>query len=96
MAADNWDYCPRCNLKHIESKKELEEQVNTSYGLIPIEEWLELKKKLDSPLILDLTLREDYEIGGTCNQFYVKYKALCMNCGWEHIYNHREDLTLNG
>lgn len=95
MSADNWAICPKCNQKQLKEQIDLAIKVQANYGILPVEDWLELKSQLDNPMKLDFTLREDYHIGvdGQTGKFFVTYKAGCRVCGFVYEYKHVESVT---
>ena len=80
MSADNWTICPKC--KHrLESVKETERTAAArAYGGMPMAEWEVQRAAALEPVILNETLREDYEIGVTGDgEFYAIYKGQCTS-----------------
>lgn len=88
MSADNWAICPKCQKVEDDKHAKIVEKAETSYGKIPVDEYLNLLEKSRQPVKLDFTLREDYEIGIQDNEFYVKYKSNCKVCGFSYEYKY--------
>lgn len=93
MGHDNWAICPRCNEKQQKEQEKLARKVENSYGQIPQEEWLNLKSKLDNPMVPDYTLAEDYALGIREGEFVATYTARCRICGFTYEYRHREPIN---
>ena len=91
MSADSWERCPICHNR----PDEYPEGIDHLYGKIPLEEFLELKDKLDA-LEEEETVREDYEVylsdeGYACVAIYMK----CQTCGAEWSFN-KMDIHMEG
>lgn len=97
MSADNWTICPKCKLAFEVEQQRQSENLNKSYGRLPVDEWLARRDKIKVvPSVQDTTLREDYEIGtdedGT---FSISYSCSCA-CGFSWKYKHSEDVQKKG
>lgn len=79
MSADNWTYCPRCDMLRAKQADERSAELTRGHGEIPPEEYLKL---VEAPLPREETLREDYEIGIHKGKFSVSYRAGCKVCGF--------------
>jgi hypothetical protein len=89
MSADNYRTCPKCIRIADEKKQKAVQKANESYGKIPLEEWMQLQKKAEAPIILNDTLREDYYIGvDEEGQFEIQYSCYCSVCGFKFTYKH--------
>lgn len=90
MSADNWGICPRCKVVAEASRMAKELAATNAYGKVSADEWKRLDAEASSPILLDQTLREDFEVGmdedGT---FGVDYRASCR-CGFSFAYEHNE------
>lgn len=89
MSADNWAPCPRC-IKRAESfKADLLEEMNTSYGRIPLAEFDALRQRAEAPVEEKRTFREDYEIYGAVDgTIVVSYRGHCSECGLALEFTH--------
>ncbi len=100
MSAENWALCPQCEKAEGENKAFRANEAKESYGKIPEAEYLELIVKNNKPIILEETLREDYEIGifdeGLGKQLLISYSARCENedCDFKIDYKHAELIEL--
>lgn len=95
MSADNWAICPKCMQKQIEEHEQLKRQVGESYGVVPVEQYLQLRRKLEIPVKFEYTLREDYEIGVyEDGEFSISYKGYCDKCKFNYEYKHKEQVYI--
>lgn len=94
MSADNWAMCPKCKELADHKLEVLEDKVSKAYGQVSSEEYLALVKKIEQPIKLEQTLREDYEIGILDEEFYVRYAGACTVCGFRYEYKHDEKLVV--
>lgn len=90
MSADNWAICPKCKKDDDEKWKIHEERLATSYGKMPVDEYMKLRAlKKEEP---ETTLREDYDIGLYDGSFYVDYSAKCSCCDFE--FNFKKEINI--
>lgn len=80
MSADNWTTCPKCKWNEEKKKEKDIKKLNKYYGKIPASEFAEKYKKINEPILIDCTLREDYEIGISDGLFEGEYRASCSEC----------------
>jgi hypothetical protein len=94
MSANNWTVCPKCisvgQAKQAESLKTSE----AAYGKVTSTEWAALLKSAETPLVIEDSLREDYEIGIRGRKFYVNYSGSCQTCGFTFNYKHEESVKI--
>lgn len=86
MSADNWARCPRCTRIGTAQLKAREEEVQESYGKVPVDEFDEARRKLaiDRKVFenRERTFREDYEFYGAEEGIVTTdYSGLCSKCG---------------
>lgn len=92
MSANNWRECPKCFQEARKVQARLVEAVKTSYGVVPVEEYLAMKAKADLEISLEETLREDWEISThTDGEFFFSYRCSCQSCGFEFSFKHEEN-----
>jgi len=93
MSADNWTYCPRCEVKAETDRIAFEEKVKKSYGKVSAEEYLRLTDQLKNPKRLEQTLREDYELGTNEGFFNVSYRAGCSVCNFSFEFHEEKKIA---
>lgn len=102
MSVDNWSICPRCLLKGKAVHEVLEAQVREAYGVLPPDEYEELRAASLVPLDEEeyRTFREDYEMWmDSDGKFTVVYGGECIinrrtGCGFKHQFNHSETVPV--
>lgn len=94
MSADNWTICPKCKIKNDKANEKHILDTAAKYGKIPVEEYIQLAKETEMPIILKPTLREDYEIGMAEKGFYVSYSCQCTECGFSFSYERKIGVEL--
>jgi len=90
MSADSWAICPKCKEKAKQVQADLLSRVETDYGKVPADEYLELVEQSKQPLELEHTLAEYWELGIWKGKFEVSYRASCGTCGFSHKFEHNE------
>ena len=90
MSADNWTTCPRCKEKAEQAQADLLSRVETDYGKVAANEYVELIEQTKQPVEPGRTLREDWEIGIWKGKFFVSYSASCEECGFSHEFEHKQ------
>ncbi len=96
MSADRWSLCPKCMKAAEQAKADLIKRVETDYGKIAADEYLELVEQSRQPLVQGSqawTMREDWEIGIYGDEFHVNYRASCEECGFSHAFKHTEKVS---
>lgn len=95
MSADRWLFCPGCEKKAEQERKDLLKQIKDGYGKIPIDEYMVLVERSTQPQESAVTrsLREDWEIGIRGDEFSVNYGADCQECGFSHRFKHTEKVV---
>lgn len=94
MSADNWTICPECKAKEDQRQADAHKKAAESYGKVSVDKFDSLRKAA-LPLVVEDTLREDYELGvGKDGQFYVSYRCSCEKCDFEHVFKHTEKLKI--
>lgn len=91
MSADNWDVCPRCELRHRNEALRLRADADAAYGKVSVEEWkLKDGAALEAAVnFKERTFREDYEIGGAQDgSIVVSYNGGCSICGLSLTFSH--------
>ena len=91
MSADNWTICPKCKKTNDEKNKKRILAAGKKYGKIPSDVYINLVVEANKPIVIESTLREDYEIG-VCEdgEFFVSYSASCSVCGFKFSFKHTE------
>lgn len=100
MSADNWANCKACidnaNREIEEVRKEYQEQLDSSYGEIPLDEYQLLQQEA-AQAIRDATsksvplgtFREDYEFyGAEDGEVTASYSGRCTTCGYGVSFKH--------
>ena len=92
MSADNWAKCPRCYKRGLDHIDELQEEVDSIYGQVTIEEFDAARERLEQAKMLledsDATFREDYEFwGAEDGVVHVDYLGQCAKCGLKIKFN---------
>ena len=91
MGADNWDVCPRCRRRKEDEHCARVRKAEKAYGNVSVDEYKALLSEAERGVDEEeYTLREDYEVGMTDNDFYVYYNAGCSECKWTYKYSHNE------
>lgn len=94
MSADNWRVCPRCQANKNRNLAEEMNKVAASYGKVPPSEYVESMKRFGAEQPIELTLREEYELGMTENgTVYISYACAC-ECGFGFSFKHAEVVPL--
>jgi predicted Zn-ribbon and HTH transcriptional regulator len=93
MSADNWGTCPKClHTENLNQMKMIKKAVD-SYGKMELNKWLELNNEANQEIVMQKTLREDYQIGIDYNgEFEVKYSASCEKCGFKFKYDYGKNV----
>lgn len=95
MSADNWGDCPKCKVLVAEKNEAEIESVNKLYGTVSVEDFKYRLGRAGAHEYERGTLREDYEMGVTSHGlFYISYRGYCAECGFEHEFEHGEDVEL--
>lgn len=93
MSADNWGTCPKC--LHTENLNQMKmiKKVVDAYGKMELNKWLELNNEANQEIVMQKTLREDYQIGIDSNgEFKIKYSAHCDKCGFAFKHEHLQQI----
>lgn len=94
MSADAWRFCPKCMKDNLDKNRKQREDLENSYGKVPIEEYERLKDKYNTKVEEYETLREDYEISTEVDgTFEVSYVCSCSVCGFSFQFNHKEKVV---
>ena len=95
MSASNWIVCPRCKADDAARRKRHEELIGKSYGNVSQERYAKLCQDLkDWPEPAE-EMREDWELGmSEDGTFFVSYRCVCGECGFEHRFQHEEKVDL--
>lgn len=89
MSADSWVQCPVCTKRAMRDRNALVKKMSVAYGNVSEEEYHHLRDKVAKPFKVEITLREDWEIGMSKDfMFYVDYKCRCKVCGFEFSYTY--------
>ena len=95
MSANNWRICPRCMKQALETKDRLQKQATESYGKIPVDEYVKFQRAAERDILLEETLREDYEFHmGNDGEFSASYGAQCGVCNFHYEYEHNEKVAI--
>lgn len=95
MSADNWAECPKCKMQAKADYMALQEKVKEAYGKVESEEYLRLVKEAAKEIKPENQLREDYELGISGSEFYVRYGAQCYKCNWSYEFTTDIDIGEN-
>lgn len=94
MSATNWAVCPRCYDNLYLGTEKRNQEINSLYGKIPLEEFTKLQKEAASPPSMqDLpessyTFREDYEIyNAESGCLVIDYHGQCTKCNLRFVFN---------
>jgi hypothetical protein len=97
MSADNWTQCPRCYVTNQAKADEKDRIASESYGKVSPEQFDVLRdeaKVFRKEITLNddfcSTLREDYDIGISEQEFSVSYSGRCDVCGFKFQFKHGE------
>lgn len=96
MSADRWSICPKCMKAAERAKADLIKRVETDYGKIAADEYLELveqSRQLLAQGSQTWTMREDWKMGICLVEFRVDYCASCEECGFSYAFKHTEKLS---
>ena len=95
MSADNWAVCPKCKAAAIKAREDKQLAIGKAYGSVPPQEYLDMLKAIEGPLVFPETFREDYEQGVLPDgEYYISYCGSCEECGLSHSFKHSEQLKL--
>ncbi len=99
MSANNWTFCPKCQLVGLDRRQVAIDKARDSYGKVSPEEYEALLFKSRMPIDEEETLREDYELGISnvddhTKQFYISYHASCDKCGFSYRFTRENKLAL--
>ena len=86
--------CPKCKQTTQKYKDSLKEKVRNGYGKLPETEYIALLQKLNKPVIIKDSLKENFEFNLNENELIVSYYAKCKICKWTHKYNNKESIQL--
>jgi hypothetical protein len=92
MSADNWAICPKCKEKAKRMHVNLLNRIETDYGKVTANEYLELIEQSKQSIEEEHTLREDWEIGIWNNEFFVSYRASCSVCKFSYNFKYKEEI----
>lgn len=83
--------CPRCRKRAEDAKHAEHLAAAEAYGKVPADEYERLRQAAAVPIVLDQTLRENWDIGlSDEGEFAVDYAASCTECGWNFTYEHQQ------
>lgn len=97
MSADNWAECPKCRKRVEKEYADANKALREQYGKVSLEEYKKLedvaKLKAHKCKEMDITLREDYEIGIYDGRFYIGYSGTCTdpNCDFVFHFDHKAE-----
>ncbi len=95
MSASNWAICPKCKIEYEKANEKKLAKVQSRYGKIPSDEFVNQLKETEEVKEIQETLREDYEIytedSGT---FYVSYKCFCEVCKLKFEFKRKLDILV--
>jgi hypothetical protein len=95
MSADRWSDCPKCKWKADKERVAIEKEARNSYGKVPVEVFENLKRKASGLCATSSTLREEWQIGITEGEFYIRYSASCGAPGCDFEYRYTLDAPLD-
>ena len=96
MSADNWTYCPKCRELEAAANVARELELETQYGKISAERYLAMVEnvRIAAEKPLEVTLREDFEVGIHGTSFDVSYTSCCTRCGFNYEFNHSVEIDI--
>ena len=99
MSADNWRECPRCALQNGAAYAQALSQLKSSYGKIPVDEWLKAKDRVSKLDIghndVDTNFCENYEFYWVNNTTVIaEYRGECKDCGFRVSFRHEHPVGL--
>lgn len=95
MSADRWSICPQCKVELEAQKEYAKDLAERSYGLVSAEEYEQLRGEAAKPLVLEATVRQDYEFYlRETGEFYAGFQARCNTCDFSFAFKHEEQLEL--
>lgn len=93
MSANNWAYCPKCSRDVESAIIQRRKKVDASYGKVSAAEYSKLLEQLKVPLVLQQTLREDYELSTEKDgHFFITYTCSCSVCKFTHSFRHESNV----
>jgi hypothetical protein len=95
MSAENWARCPQCRILRALRIEKMDTKVKAAYGVVSAEEYLLMRKAAEQARNKkpDASLAEYYTIGVDADgKFYVKYHGKCETCGFDHKFEHEEQM----
>ena len=90
MSADRWAVCPKCKEKVEQAHANLLSRVETDYGKVAANEYIELIEQSRQSDEEERTLREDWEIGIWDGELIISYRASCEECGFTYEFEHKK------
>lgn len=93
MSADCWRRCPKCLKAANEAREQAMASAQSRYGKIAEPAYRKLIAKVEEPVNLEETLRENYsqqidEYGEYTSSYY----AYCGRCGFEFQYKFQQQV----
>jgi hypothetical protein len=97
MSADNWAPCPQCEKIGEKRSRDLSAAADAAYGKVGADEYLAMLRQASEVAPDDErnTLREDYEIGISDGEFYIRYSGTCDKCGFKFTHKHDEMMVVS-
>lgn len=93
MSASNWTPCPRCSAEKQAEKDRQKKAAQEAYGKVPVEEFDRLRAIADEEVVLETTVREDYEFYGFDEgKVIASYAASCQSCGLSLTFRDEHDV----
>ena len=91
MSADYWSACPNCVRMARERYAEATKKLDEAYGNVSRYEYEKMERETQLLNGWDeedyRTLAEYHDLGILDGKVYVKFQAVCRQCGWECEYS---------
>ena len=94
MSAKNWAICPKCGKTVEEIRENLRAEAKKAYGQIPEKRYLNMVTEAEAYIVIEDTLRENYEIGIWNGEFFISYHGHCDKCGFVKKFETTEPIEI--
>lgn len=98
MSADNWTQCPRCLKRRAVEVENKTVAVDAAYGNVTVDQFDHLRSELANLKSdrVDETFREDWEIGLSDGEFFVRYRGSCGSCNLRYEFKYDDTVNTDG
>lgn len=95
MSGDRWAVCPRCKVNAEAAQRRAFDRAAEAYGQVSSEEYEKLRRDAQVPVILEDTLREDYEFYfSETGEFSAEFQARCTECEFSFAFKYEEQVKV--